>query len=103
MIGLPPVRYPAISRKLGEQGRVLLALEYDATGTVLDARVVESSGSPRLDAAAVQGLRGHRLQPGTRNGVPEAGVARFPIRFKLEVAPAAPAASTPDGGRPVGN
>ena len=77
------VPYPAAARRLDQQGTVKLQLAYDATGAVQDARVVQSSGSPALDKAAMAAVPKFRIRPGTRNGVPQAGVVVQPIRFSM--------------------
>ena len=77
------VPYPAAARRLDQQGTVKLQLAYDATGAVQDARVVQSSGSPALDKAAMAAVPRFRIRPGTRNGVPQAGVVVQPIRFSM--------------------
>lgn len=77
------VPYPAAARRLDQQGTVKLQLAYDATGAVQDARVVQSSGSPALDKAALAAVPRFRIRPGTRNGVPQAGVVVQPIRFSM--------------------
>jgi len=45
--------YPPLSRRLGEQGSLILRLSITAEGTIGDAVVEESSGFFRLDDAAV--------------------------------------------------
>ena len=77
------VPYPAAARRLNQQGTVKLRLAYDATGAVQDARVVQSSGSPALDKAALAAVPRFRIRPGTRNGVPQSGVVVQPIRFSM--------------------
>ena len=77
------VPYPAAARRLDQQGAVKLRLAYDATGAVQDARVVQSSGSPALDKAALAAVPRFRIRPGTRNGVPQSGVVVQPIRFSM--------------------
>ena len=77
------VQYPAAAPRLDQQGTVKLRLAYDATGAVQDARVVQSSGSPALDKAAMAAVPKFRIRPGTRNGVPQSGVVVQPIRFSM--------------------
>ena len=77
------VPYPAAARRLDQQGTVKLRLAYDASGAVQNARVVQSSGSPALDKAAMAAVPRFRIRPGTRNGVPQAGVVVQPIRFSM--------------------
>jgi protein TonB len=82
----PPGRpdYPAGSVRLGEEGKVVLALLVGADGSIADARVDRSSGHPALDAAALDHARRHvRFLPGTRNGVPASMWHRLIWTFRL--------------------
>lgn len=76
-------RYPRISRRLNEEGSVVLRVSVDATGAVTDARVEISSGFPRLDEAAVEAVRRWRYTPATRNGVAVATVLPQRVTFRL--------------------
>lgn len=80
---MPPA-YPAIARRLGEQGRVILRVELDESGTVARAVVDKSSGSQRLDDAALAVVRLWRCQPARRDGVPVRAVALQPFNFVLQ-------------------
>lgn len=76
--------YPPISRRLGEQGTVLLKIVIDANGDVTDASVEKSSGYSRLDSAAVSWVKRHwRYHPATQNGKPIAITTRAKVRFDL--------------------
>jgi protein TonB len=79
----PKVEYPALSRRMGEEGTVIVRLQVGVNGEVMDVRVEKSSGYPRLDAAALSGVRKARFRPGSRGGVPVVMWARQPIRFNL--------------------
>jgi len=61
----PPV-YPQLSRRLREQGTVLLELTVLANGTVADVIVLSSSGYPRLDQAALSAVQQWRYQAARR-------------------------------------
>ena len=77
--------YPMEARHFGEQGRLLLAILVGADGRVLDAKATQSSGSERLDQAAIKEARQHwRLRPATRNGVPFEQWLTVPVVFQLE-------------------
>lgn len=80
----PPPRYPPLSRRLGEQGTVVLRVRIEANGTASAAEVRTSSGYSRLDDTARQTVLNWRYVPGTRNGVPEAMWFNIPINFILE-------------------
>ena len=60
--------YPPISRRLGEQGVVLLRFTVNVDGSVSNAAVVKSSGYSRLDEAAVSCASRFRWNPATRAG-----------------------------------
>jgi protein TonB len=53
--------YPSASRRLGEEGLVLLKIYVTAAGSVTDATVESSSGVARLDDAAVRCVRSSQL------------------------------------------
>lgn len=80
---LAPV-YPSPSRRLGEQGKVVLRVELDERGQVSAARVSTSSGSQRLDEAALGAVRQWRCNPAHRNGIAVRAVALQPFHFVLE-------------------
>lgn len=78
------INYPAISRRLGEQGKVVLRVLIDAQGMPQKLEIKQSSGYERLDQAAVTTVERWRFVPGKRNGVPEAMWNIVPINFVLE-------------------
>lgn len=49
--------YPRLARRMGEEGRVVLAFVIEADGRLVGVRVVESSGSELLDEAALGAVR----------------------------------------------
>jgi len=68
MIHAPAPRYPRESRRLREQGTVLLTLVLATDGTVVDIAIAKSSGHRRLDDAALAAVRKWRWRPTTRQG-----------------------------------
>ncbi|TSE19814.1 hypothetical protein Tsedi_02149 [Tepidimonas sediminis] len=80
----PPPAYPALSRRLGEQGRVVLRVRIEPDGTASAAEIRTSSGYERLDKAALEAVLRWRYVPGKRDGVPEAMWFLVPIQFVLE-------------------
>ncbi len=60
--------YPEFSRRIGEQGRTVVAFRITSQGTVRDVAVVQSSGSPRLDLAAVLCVTHWTYRPAMVNG-----------------------------------
>lgn len=77
--------YPPLSKRRGEQGRVVVYALIGTDGRAKEARVTRSSGFERLDQAALNAvLRDWRFVPGKRGGVPEAMWFNVPINFVLE-------------------
>jgi TonB family protein len=66
------------------EGDVLLRLFVDSTGAVVpdSTRVVETSGYPALDSAALAGARDLRYAPAKRRGIPVATSFVQPIQFR---------------------
>ncbi len=79
----PPLTYPAMSRRLGEQGKVIVSVLVGADGLPKKAEIRRSSGYPRLDDAARQYILRSRFVPGKINGVPEAMSYDAPVNFTL--------------------
>jgi periplasmic protein TonB len=80
----PQPVYPPMSKRLGEQGSVMLRVLIGADGRPLDAEIRKSSGYERLDRTALETVRKWRFVPGKRNGVPEDMWFNVPINFVLE-------------------
>lgn len=80
----PRPAYPALSRRLGEQGKVVVRVFIGADGSATRAEIRSSSGYERLDQTALQTVQRWRYVPGKRNGVPEAMWFNVPINFVLE-------------------
>lgn len=76
--------YPAQSRNLGEQGRVVLWVELDERGRVIETRVSSSSGSLRLDNAAMAAVKTWKCNPALRDGIAVRGIALQPFDFILK-------------------
>jgi periplasmic protein TonB len=80
----PKPAYPPISRRLGEQGKVVVRVLIGLDGTAQQAEIRQSSGFDRLDTAALNTVQKWRYVPGKRAGVPEAMWFNVPINFVLE-------------------
>ena len=78
----PP--YPSASRRLGEEGKVILLVRVGVDGRVVGASVDQSSGFPRLDAAAVEAVTRWRFVPARRGDEPVDSSVIVPITFALE-------------------
>ena len=80
----PPPAYPPASRRLGEQGRVVLRVLVSADGQPEQVDVRTSSGSPRLDTAALDTVRRWKFVPARQGERPVAAWVLVPISFRLE-------------------
>jgi protein TonB len=75
--------YPGTSRRLGEEGRVTVRLDIDATGRVSAWNHVERSGFERLDAAVDCVIRRLEFHPGRRDGEAVPASVHLRIVFRL--------------------
>jgi protein TonB len=80
----PKPGYPPLSRRLGEQGVVILSVLVGEGGDVQKLDVAKSSGSARLDEAASRAVQSWRFTPGKRAGAAQAMWVKVPISFILE-------------------
>jgi periplasmic protein TonB len=79
-----PAAYPPISKRLGEQGKVVVRVLIGADGAPRDAEVKHSSGFARLDNAAIEYVLRCRYVPGKVGGVAQAMWHEAPVNFVLE-------------------
>ncbi|MCZ8256281.1 MAG: energy transducer TonB [Polaromonas sp.] len=80
----PKPPYPPISKRLGEQGKVIVRVLIGADGLPQKSEIRQSSGFDRLDQAAVTTVMRWRYVPGKRGGIAEAMWFNVPINFVLE-------------------
>ena len=80
----PKPPYPALSRRLGEQGKVVIRVLIGADGKAQQAQVHSSSGFDRLDQAGLQTVLKWQFEPGKRGGIPEAMWFNVPLIFKMD-------------------
>ena len=89
-----PVAYPPALFDRGVDGEVKLRLFADSTGKLVpdSTRILESSGYPAMDSAALAGASKLRFAPGRRHGLPVATAFQQSIEFRHpSSAPIAPA------------
>jgi protein TonB len=80
----PAPDYPAASRELGEQGRVLVRAKISADGKVEQILLRKSSGYARLDEAALAGVKQWRFVPAQQGAEQVAAWVVVPVAFSLE-------------------
>lgn len=76
--------YPAASRRMNEEGTVVVLVTIGAAGSAVNWNVAESSGFARLDAAIACVLRKLDFVAGRRDGRAVSAEARLPIVFRLD-------------------
>ena len=80
----PKPVYPATSRRLGEEGKVVLRVRVDQQGQAANVEIKTSSGYARLDTAAHDTVARWRFVPARRGDEPVAAWVLVPIVFNLE-------------------
>jgi len=75
--------YPPAAKNAGVEGVVVVQLELDATGSVMDAQVVQGMGYG-CDEAALSAVRQSRFTPAYEGSEPVPVRLRIPYRFKFE-------------------
>jgi TonB family protein len=79
---MPPV-YPAIARRRGYEGVVMLSAEVLVDGTVGNLKIKKSSGYNILDRSALETVRKWKFEPGKKMGYPVTMYVEVPVRFVL--------------------
>jgi protein TonB len=79
----PAPKYPSLSRRIGEEGRVLLRVLVAASGAAESVEIETGSGSSRLDQAAVDAVKKWRFIPAKRDKEPISAFVIVPIQFTL--------------------
>ncbi len=77
------LKYPLQALRQREQGRLKLRVLIASDGSVQKLEIVHSSGSPRLDQAALQSVRQWRFVAAQRDGQGFAAWVIVPVEFSL--------------------
>jgi periplasmic protein TonB len=79
----PSPRYPPQSRRLREQGLVVLRVVIDERGAASSIEIETSSGHERLDDAARDAVLRAAFRPYVEDGEPRRALVLIPIEFAL--------------------
>ena len=79
---VPP--YPSVSRRLGEEGRVVLRVLVEADGVAARVELRTSSGFPRLDEVALETVSRWKFVPARQGDRAVAAWVLVPISFSLK-------------------
>ncbi len=74
-------KYPRVSRKRGERGKVLVKVFINRDGSSEKVEIEQSSGFNRLDQAAMESAKRCRFVPAKRNGKSVKTLATIPYTF----------------------
>ena len=80
----PAPPYPPLSRRMGEEGKVMLRVLVSPQGTAEQVELRTSSGSERLDNAALNTVKNWKFVAARRGDTPTQSWVLVPIIFKLE-------------------
>jgi len=80
-VSTPPPAYPAELGCQGIGGTTLLKVIIGTDGTPSDTVVLNSSGEPLLDQAAMAGVKPWQFRAATRNGHAISATIHVPVRF----------------------
>ena len=90
LYGEVPIEYPLDLWDQDVEGETTLRVRVTDVGEVDSVVVVESSGHPAFDSAAIDGARDLRFQPARRNGKRIEVWAHVPVRFSKRPRPVPP-------------
>lgn len=79
----PPPAYPSLSRRMGEEGRVMLRVFVNEQGAADRVELRTSSGHVRLDEVALDTVRRWKFVPARRGNEPIGAWVVVPISFNL--------------------
>ncbi|QKV56410.1 MAG: energy transducer TonB [Dechloromonas sp.] len=80
----PAPPYPPLSRRVGEEGKVVLRVSVNPHGNADSVEIRTSSGSSRLDEAARKTVQAWKFIPAKRGETAVQSWVLIPIIFKLE-------------------
>lgn len=83
-VRVPEIEYPLASRRLKEEGTVVVRALIDTRGVPKQVALQRSSGHARLDQQALRAAMTARVKPRTENGVPFEFWIAMPLEFELE-------------------
>jgi protein TonB len=80
----PEPKYPSLSRRLGEEGKVLLRVRVTPDGRAATVDIEKSSNFDRLDEAARQSVAHWRFVPARRGDEAIEATVIVPVVFRLD-------------------
>lgn len=75
--------YPHLSRVYKEEGTVIIQVEIDQFGKVIEAKIIKSSGHTRLDQSGLSALNKSQFLPAQKNQISTASIEIIELKFQL--------------------
>jgi protein TonB len=82
-IKIPKPKYPELARQAGIEGQTVVKALLDIDGSIIEVKVLKSSGSQMLDEAALSAARKARFTPAKQRDRFVRVWISIPIRFRL--------------------
>jgi len=82
-INIPKPRYPELARKAGIEGNTVIKALVNIDGTIIEAKVLKSSGNQMLDQAALAAARRAKFTPAKQRDKFVRVWVSIPIKFQL--------------------
>jgi TonB family protein len=79
-----PDLYPVESKRLNEEGVILLALHINQSGCAIGAKIIGSSGFKNLDAAALKTYEYMEFLPAVSDGKAIESWVKVPVNFQMD-------------------
>ena len=80
----PKPRYPILSRRLGEEGTVIVGGCVEENGSVKNIKIINGSGYKRLDAEAIETVKRWTFSNRNQKNKKTISCYKIPIKFVLE-------------------
>ncbi|MEE4311189.1 MAG: energy transducer TonB [candidate division KSB1 bacterium] len=78
------LKYPEIARKAGVEGRVMVHVQIDESGKVVNTRILQSLGNNGCDEAAVAAIKSVKWKPAKQRDRAVKVWVAIPVVFKLK-------------------
>ncbi|MBD3288749.1 TonB family protein [candidate division KSB1 bacterium] len=78
------LKYPEIARKAGVEGRVMVHVQIDEQGNVVNTKILVSLGNNGCDEAAIEAIKSVNWKPAMQRDRPVKVWVAIPVVFKLK-------------------
>jgi|UniRef100_A0A7V3UZK4 protein TonB len=83
-VSIPKPVYPDLARNAGIEGRCVVEALVDVDGSVVDAKIIKSSGNQSLDQAAIEAAFKAKFTPAMQRDKPVRVWVSIPYQFTLQ-------------------